>query len=254
MSNILTATEQLQVGDSLKSPSGAYQLMFQPDGNLMLSRVSDQQVLWATETAGMNASQAIMRPDGNFVVCEPNHATIWSSATSGRHGANLTLQEDGNLVIYAKGSAIWSSDTQQDPHPEILSPGSHIAVNDALTSPGGAYQLRLQADGNLVLYQMANHQALWVAATQSLTLLHAIMQPDGNFVLYNTRGQVLWATGTNGQPGAELILQRNGDLVIRHLGQTIWSTTTAQSGPSARRTPSSAVKAFASANAEMGVD
>jgi hypothetical protein len=43
---------------------------------------------------------------------------------------------------------------------------------------------------------------------------HALMQPDGNFVCYDATGHAFWATGTNGHPGSDIILQDDGNLVV----------------------------------------
>jgi hypothetical protein len=41
------------------------------------------------------------------------------------------------------------------------------------------------------------------------------MQTDGNFVVYNEGGIAVWATGTGGSSGAFLVLQDDGNLVVR---------------------------------------
>jgi len=49
------------------------------------------------------------------------------------------------------------------------------------------------------------------------------MQGDGNLVLYDTSGQPIWASGTQGNPGAFLAVQNDGNLVIfDSAGHSIW--------------------------------
>jgi hypothetical protein len=48
-----------------------------------------------------------------------------------------------------------------------------------------------------------------------------IMQSDGNLVLYAQDGTALWSTGTQGNPGAFLALQTDGDLLVYQAGSTV---------------------------------
>jgi hypothetical protein len=59
----------------------------------------------------------------------------------------------------------------------------------------------------------------------------AVMQSDGNFVLYGA-GRVLWNSQTNGRaPGGRIIVQGDGNLVIyRRDGVAVWSTRTEHTG------------------------
>ncbi len=66
----------------------------------------------ANEPRGMRAAEAIMQPDGNFVIYDladgfPN--PVWSTNTAGNPGAYLNVQGDGNMVIYsASNTPLWS--------------------------------------------------------------------------------------------------------------------------------------------------
>lgn len=52
----------------------------------------------------------------------------------------------------------------------------------------------------------------------------AILQEDGNFVLYK-EGKALWATGTNGKNGVNLIMQTDGNVVLYDpKGKAIWAS------------------------------
>ncbi len=59
------------------------------------------------------------------------------------------------------------------------------------------------------------------------TSFTAVMQSDGNFVLYQTSGGAVWSSGTNGHSGAQLRMQTDGNLVIYHGSTPIWSASTA---------------------------
>jgi hypothetical protein len=56
------------------------------------------------------------------------------------------------------------------------------------------------------------------------------MQTDGNLVVYDLRGNALWASNTNGHPGAYLIVQNDGNLVIYDsANHPLWASNTVRS-------------------------
>ena len=72
---------------------------------------------------------------------------------------------------------------------------------------------------------------LWESNTTGKDASHAVMQSDGNFVIYDTSGNVLWATDTAPQPdyAAFIKLQDDGNLVMYEYKKvSIWATDTAQ--------------------------
>ncbi|WP_419867842.1 bulb-type lectin domain-containing protein [Chryseobacterium sp. CT-SW4] len=93
------------------SANSRYYLIFQNDGNLVLSS-SNGSPIWSTETNN-KGSKAQFQNDGNLVVYDSYNRAVWSSKTSNRGGNKLTVQDDGNLVIYNNSSPVWSSDTQR---------------------------------------------------------------------------------------------------------------------------------------------
>lgn len=79
------------------------------------------------------------------------------------------------------------------------------------------YELRMQDDGNLVIY--GNN---WSAKTSKNNDAFLQMQNDGNLVLYNKDAtKALWSSGTNGKNGAFAYLNNKGQLVISHKGKDI---------------------------------
>jgi len=55
-------------------------------------------------------------------------------------------------------------------------------------------------------------------------------QSDGNLVLKDSLGTVLWASNTAGSGADQLKLQTDGNLVMRASGTAVWSSTTAGTG------------------------
>ena len=55
----------------------------------------------------------------------------------------------------------------------------------------------------------------------------AVMQNDGNFVIYSPSGNALWAPGINLIPGSSAVMQNDGNFVIYSpTGSGLWSTGT----------------------------
>jgi hypothetical protein len=98
-----------------------------------------------------------------------------------------------------------------------------LRLGEYITSPDGKHFLIYQEDGDLVLYETLMHKQLWHTDT-SRSRKHkdpfsAIMQEDGNFVIYtNNNGKVeaLWASDTCQRKRVEffLALENGGALII----------------------------------------
>ncbi len=57
--------------------------------------------------------------------------------------------------------------------------------------------------------------------------IRAVMQGDGNFVLYHQGWNALWSSGTYGNPGSYIVMQNDGNLVIYNPGgRALWATGT----------------------------
>jgi hypothetical protein len=105
-------------------------------------------------------------------------------------------------------------------------------------SPDGRLRLSMQTDGNLVLYfqpfgAFMWKEAIWASNTAGHPGAWAIMQDDGNFVVYDANDSALWATATNPN-GSFIAVQNDGNLVVYDAGGSAhWaSNTTGQVPPS----------------------
>lgn len=90
------------------------------------------------------------------------------------------------------------------------------------------------SNGNYCLFNsLKRHtQHTWCTRTTSTsrTADYIAFQRDGNLVVYRS-GKAIWSSGTQGHPDARLVLQRDGNLVIRSAkGATLW-----QAHPGPRR-------------------
>jgi hypothetical protein len=103
-----------------------------------------------------------------------------------------------------------------------LSPGQELGVGQQLQD--GPFILAMQGDGNLVEYvSEPNGQlyALWASGTVGHPGAVAVMQSDGNLVIY-LNGSPLWNTGTYGHPGAAFILWTDGSMFIANASGLLW--------------------------------
>ena len=204
----------LRPGDYLISTTGNSILTLQADGNLVLYR--NGVAVWYSGTNGRPATGVEMQSDGNLVITFV-YGDKWSTSTAGSTSSTLKLQSDGNLVIYnVDNRAIWNSVTS-------LSKTQLMQLNSTLTtgviyrgqqlySPNGKYRAILQPDGNFVLY--SPNRALWSSATCGTSVKSLAMQSDGNLVLYTENSQALWHSRTWTRGVSRLKMQDDGNLVV----------------------------------------
>ncbi|CAF1141911.1 unnamed protein product [Rotaria sordida] len=115
--NTLQPGQQLEQDEALTSPNGAYRLVLQTDGNLVLY-VSDNTVpansLWTTGSFRKGPHRFEVQPDGNLVIYDGNNQASWASNTRRQNAdrGRLALQDDGNLVFYDNNNQpIWATNT-----------------------------------------------------------------------------------------------------------------------------------------------
>ncbi|MEU3185452.1 hypothetical protein ABZ707_14800 [Streptomyces sp. NPDC006923] len=103
--------------------------------------------------------------------------------------------------------------------------GAKLCQGQAWTSHNDRTALRVQYDGNLVLYR--DGKATWAAPGALGRGGHCLyLQPDGNFVLYNAKHEPLWATG-NWLKAVYVTVQDDGNLVLYNKdGRPVWATNT----------------------------
>lgn len=99
MANKLLLGESLNRGQSLTSTNGQFRLDLQEDGNLVLYRSEDGQVLWATNTDGADSSQLIYQIDGNLVPYGANGAVLWVSNTFSTTLGVAVVSDCGNFEV-----------------------------------------------------------------------------------------------------------------------------------------------------------
>ncbi|MFD9692031.1 hypothetical protein ACFXPX_00175 [Kitasatospora sp. NPDC059146] len=120
-------------------------------------------------------------------------------------------------VLALAGTVVSAGAAHADPmvgmdEPGVLYQGNRLSSDDT--------SLIMQGDGNLVLYKNTNTAyptVAWVAPGTLGCGLKAIMQDDGNFVVYGANAKVCWASGTfkpNPAGKATLVVANKGGLAI----------------------------------------
>lgn len=89
----------------------------------------------------------------------------------------------------------------------------------------------MQGDGNFVVYRLADGHAMWSTNTSGSGASVAVMQTDGNFVLYTADNRVVWNTGTwqSGPQPNQFTVDDDGTAVIVTYAP-VWSTGTSSAG------------------------
>ncbi|MEJ2851812.1 MULTISPECIES: ricin-type beta-trefoil lectin domain protein [unclassified Saccharothrix] len=91
--------------------------------------------------------------------------------------------------------------------------GEELRADQSKYSPDGRTRLTMQPDGNLVLYNAAG-TVLWHTATYGTGATFATLQADGNFVVYTAQRQPVWQTHTYNSAAQRLVVQTDTNLAL----------------------------------------
>ena len=105
-----------------------------------------------------------------------------------------------------------------------LSNGESLVVGQQLTSQDGRFTLKAETGGDLVLRFGAT--TLWSAGTATGRSLLLQLQTSGAATLFDVAQASLWSTPTAGA-NATLTLQNDGNLVLKNSGgSVVWQSNT----------------------------
>lgn len=204
--DVLQSGSTIASGGVLSTPTGQFQAKVDPvvngvmqPGLTLTSRTCPAVRL--VPSSGTN--RLMMQTDGNLVLYSGS-AAVWSTGTYGKPGAYAVLSY-GNLEVRARdGAVVWASNTTCSQMAAFELPARYAAtgtpqpsvmqVGDGIVSADRTSGLYLQKDGNLVYYR--GGVARWSSATNGKPVQRAVMQSDGNLVVYPASGPALFATAT----------------------------------------------------------
>lgn len=221
--NRLYAGERLTAGQKIVSDSGKLSLVMQSDGNLVLY-APGSSARWDTNTQDNPGAYATLQTDGNLVVYTAAGKALWNAGTGGSGAAFLQIQDDGNVVLYtAAPRSVWQTGTRY--YPSRLEAGQTLAAGQRLQSPNGAFEALMQTDGNFVLYGPGGWT--WQSDTDGSGATRLSLQTDGNLVMYTSANVWKWQTRTNGRTAGSLRVQDDGNMVLYDASSTwVWQTYT----------------------------
>lgn len=148
-----------------------------------------------------------------------DHGQSVAAIMNSRVGNTDSLQTDDTSGVRSIYGATTAAPTTTD----TLQAGSRLTVGQTLVSGNRRFRLLYQSDGNLVLYDDVDRTAPWASNTGGISAGHALLQTDGNFVVYDLAGTGRWASNTVGHANARLLLQNDGNLVLyASNGQAVW--------------------------------
>lgn len=183
--------ESLLPGQAIVSPSGQYRLLLDFEGHIVLEKEAN----WLAASSGIHMfygpnSSLVLRSDGALIMWNGVRESVQRN-TAGSGATSLRVQDDGNLVLYrADNSVAYNFDTAE---PSQFVHTGHLLPGERLVSDDRGTTLNMQPDGNLVLY---SHGVARYATGTSTPGAGAVLQSDGNFVVYSPTLQPLFSTGS----------------------------------------------------------
>jgi hypothetical protein len=147
---------------------------------------------WGTYAVVQNGSFTMLTQQDNPVA----NNVLMLSIYSGGNAAKLVLQNSGDLqLLDANNVILWHTNTASS----LVSGNIDLTVGSGLMSVDGRMTVKMQVDGNLVVYDQ-NNSPLWASGTNyNPVSALARMQSDGNLVVYHFNGTTwspVWATNT----------------------------------------------------------
>jgi len=83
----------------------------------------------------------------------------------------------------------------------------------------------MRADGNFVVYCNRDSSEVWASGTQGHPEASVLVQDNGDVVIRAADGELLWNSGTGGHPGAFVGLHDDGQLVVHDFDRSpLWSS------------------------------
>jgi hypothetical protein len=194
---------------------------FSPDGPAYLGSGRDPGLVYDGTATGFPAAWSSSQADPNGAPSAAwtpgeNHAYRFTFILRGDDAAQ-GLTADAGFVFAARDTGV----------PE-LDAGQILHSRETMYSASRHYLLAMQADSNLVTYDVSGQWqvALWHTGTwpynDPTVELH--FQPDGNLQLISAGSGVIWESGTGGSGATRLIMGDDGHLhLLRPDGTDIWS-------------------------------
>lgn len=163
--------------------------------------------------------------------------TLTAPSTPGSYSEYFSLVDDSatwlnDVGMYIPIRVVVPREHSGDPQRARLEAGGKLNLGESIISTDGLNVLRLERNGNLVLY--SNFKKAWSTNTANTGVMSLVNQSgDGNIVLYKPGGIPVWSFGSEGPvpSPSKFVLQNDGNLVLyRNSGEAIRATATVRFG------------------------
>ncbi|MDT8716167.1 C40 family peptidase [Clostridium sp. 19966] len=229
----LSMGQTIWLNQYLSSENGNYTAHLEKDGTFNIYDKGNNKIWTSNKLGDSNfiSNRLSLQNDGNLVVYGEGWNIIWNSGTDKAQGSlfSLTLDDDGELRLLSDNTIIWdSSRGKVGSIGDRLEVGQTMYTTQYLTSYNGEYTLRIQQDGNLVIYDK-NNNPVWATYSYSdknFTDNKLVLSENGNLTVTGQNSQVLWqsATGKVTNNSFYLKLDNNGDLRLFENNNMIWNS------------------------------
>ena len=244
---ILTGGQVVATGATYKSNNGKYELTLQTDGDLVLYECNASgghvRAIWSSGTSGHSIDyirysasfRLSLGTDGTVDVGiwrrhAPAVSSMWRSTsfftTGGADSYSLRLSDDGELYVYCTENSARVSGTVWSSRNSISctsKQNSALRTTQCIVSANGQYRAIMQTDGNFVIYPAPTAsdpapKAIWHSHTCNKGVTAFWIQQDGNLVARKSNGTPVAASNTGRSPYANytMTLTNSGYLEVRN--------------------------------------
>ncbi|QKV96017.1 Curculin domain-containing protein (mannose-binding) lectin [Streptomyces sp. NA02950] len=211
---------------SLTSLSGAYTLVHQDDGDLVLYHNATHRAVWATNTWWAGDGWAELTEEGDLVVRNLCGAPVWRSGTAGSGAERLVVDNDGGFALLdASDAVVWRIDTGGHRSAPEATPARGSALyrgqrlqRQSLTSPDGSTVLAHRDDRRLVLFG-EDGRWLWDAYIHHAERSYVVLDEDGVLRVRAEDGTVALDLGG---PADELVVVEGQAQLRTSDGRVVW--------------------------------
>ncbi|MFG1943906.1 trypsin-like serine protease [Nonomuraea sp. NPDC048826] len=233
-----TTKPEIRAADNVDYQGRTVNLCYSSNGKAQLVTADGSLVLRsnAGQEGGRSAYQVFVsrylnlggvrfQNDGNLVVYDRAGKGVWSTKSSGRPNARLVCESDGGATVYDGSTRVWQSGTAPVLHASV-----NFQVAESHADP--FLQTSLCLSGDRATHLKVDDGVLkgsdgWRSPRRMYSDADpwtVRFQDDGNLVTYDRNGQAVWASKTHGHPGARLVCEEAGNIVIYDGTTKLWDS------------------------------
>jgi len=213
----------------LTSENGRYFVVVTTGGLTLFDKILHGEgyggVLWEAKPGSVD--QCVMGADGSLTLVDASGSRRWSSQVP-TAGSRAVVQNDGNFVQYSPdGVGEWHTETYVH---DMIADGTFMKPWHRLTSRNGQYYAIVQTDGNFVVYARGQRRSLWATDTHG-SAVAGVQFVGGHMAVCEDRAcsKRLWGAAPGPHPGSKMVMQDDGNLVVYNKeGRPLWATHTVQ--------------------------